>query len=742
MFLRPASVQPLRLHLLRLVVGVLLPAVAFAGLLVFQLAGAERAAVERRVQGSARALTEAFDREMSGSIRTLQALAQSSHLERGELEAFHAECQRVLRTQPTWRSVALATPDARTLAHTAAAWGEPMPPVVERESFERAVAAGAPLVGSLARGPKSGLAFPIRVPVLHEGRVRFVLTAVVTPETLTDVASRQVDANVEWTRTLVDLHGTVAARTRDPQRYVGHPASPQFLQNTRQGREGVYAGTSLDGEPVYVAYSRASPSGWTAAVVVPRAVMEGPLRNSLLALGGLGLSLLVLSGAAAWLISRRLERSLLGAAAAAEALAQGSAPVLGRTRVLEVQRLGAALQHSARLLEQRERERDAHLQAAEAARAEAVAATQAKDAFLAMLGHELRNPLAPIVSSLEALRLRGLGGSPEHEVISRQLRHVVRMVDDLLDVARIRRGQLSLSMHKQPLELASAVAKACESAAPLVEQRHHALEVQVPAQGLRVLGDPVRLTQVVANLLVNAARYTPPGGHLRVRAEAQGDEVLLEVQDDGQGLSEELAARVFEPFVQGARGFDQSAGGLGIGLALVRSLVQAHGGRVQAQSAGPGRGSTFRVWLPRLAAGGEPAAAPAPARDETGAPRLRILVVDDNVDAASALGDLLELGGHQVRVAHDAQGALRAVEGFSPQVAILDVGLPEVDGYALARRLREHLGAAPPAFAALTGFGQGEDRRRSTAEGFQRHFVKPVRLQELEAFFRELRAAA
>jgi len=480
--------------------------------------------------------------------------------------------------------------------------------------------------------------------------VRFVLTAVIPPEVLGEVASRQMSEDLEWTRTLVDARGTVAARTRSPSHFVGHAASPEFRSHTLAALEGVYPGTSLDGAAVYVAFSRAGLWGWTAAVVSPRALLDAPLRKSLLALCALGAGLLLLSAAGAWLFSRRIERALLEASGAAEALAQGRPTRLHPSRVEELARLGEALQHSGSLLEQRERERDAHLAAAEAARAEAVAAAQAKDAFLALLGHELRNPLAPIVSSLEALRQRGLGQTPEHEVISRQLRHVVRMVDDLLDVARITRGQLALQ--REPVELGSVVAKACEAAGPLVEQRRHTLRVDAPAEGLGVHGDPVRLVQVVANLLTNAARYTPPGGHLRVRAGAQEGEVWLEVQDDGQGLDETLAARIFEPFVQGQRAFGQSTGGLGIGLALVRSLVQAHGGHVEVHSEGPGRGSTFRVALPRLeqAAGG--AALPsspggAAAEPRPPAPR-RILLVDDNVDAVEALAELLRLGKHQV----------------------------------------------------------------------------------------------
>jgi signal transduction histidine kinase/ActR/RegA family two-component response regulator len=465
----------------------------------------------------------------------------------------------------------------------------------------------------------------------------------------------------------------------------------------------------------------------------------------MLTVGGLGLVLLLVSVGGAWVFSQRIEHSITEAAAAAAALARGEPPHMAPSSVRELARLGEALESSGQLLRERERERDANLATAESARAEAVAATQAKDAFLAMLGHELRNPLAPIVTALELLRRRGLAWTPEHEVISRQLRHVVRLVDDLLDVARITRGQMSL--HPAPLELSSAVARAVESVAPLIEQRRHTLQLDVPASGLCVLGDADRLTQVVANLLTNAAKYTPPCGHLQVRAHAHDGGIALVVADNGPGLPPELVPRLFEPFIQGPRTLDRSEGGLGIGLALVRSLVEAHGGRVEPHSDGPGRGSTFTVWLPSHARSeapppvdvrAEPAPLPVGAVPED---PTRVLLVDDNVDAAEGLADLLSMSGYEVVVAHDCPEALKRAEASRPHVALLDIGLPDVDGYGVAERLRERLGEESPVFAALTGYSQERDRTRSQAAGFRHHFVKPIDIDDLLAFLEKLRPA-
>jgi signal transduction histidine kinase/ActR/RegA family two-component response regulator len=743
----PAPSLPLRWHLVRLAVGTLLPAVVFAAIVVFQLARLEHKAVERRAIQSARSLATAFEREMSSSIRTLQALAESAHLDQGELEAFLAESERVRRTQPAWKHVLLISPEGQLLLNTSYPWGAPLPRVAEKESFARVLETRQPAVGGVAvgMGARRALAFPVRVPVMRGGELRYVLTAVITPESLTDVVASPSATSEEWTRTLVDQQGKVAARTREPTRFVGQQATPSFQANTRASLEGVYTDMSMDGAPVYVAFSRSQPSDWTAAIVSPRRLLDAPVRDSMLAVGGLGLVLLLASASGAWVFSRRLERSMTQSTDAAASLALGNRPHMEPSSVRELTQLGEALERSGQLLREREQERDANLAAAETARARAVEATQAKDVFLAMLGHELRNPLAPIVTSLEVLRRRGLAQTPEHEVISRHLRHVVRLVDDLLDMARLSRGQMSL--RREPLELASVASRAVEAATPLIDRRRHVLVTDVPTSGLRVLADADRLTQVIANLLTNSAKYTPPGGRIHLRAGALDDGIGLVVEDDGQGLTPQLIPQLFEPFVQGPRTLERSEGGLGIGLALVRSLVEEHGGRVEAHSEGPGRGSRFTVWLPRHTQAEAPLPAETarqpvpPGAGSLPGNRLRVLVVDDNVDAAEALAELLDMSGYEAAVAHDCPQALNQTDTFRPDVVLLDIGLPVVDGYGVAERIRERLGEASPVFAALTGFSQSGDRARSHAAGFRHHFVKPIDIDELIAFVESLRPA-
>jgi PAS domain S-box-containing protein len=356
-------------------------------------------------------------------------------------------------------------------------------------------------------------------------------------------------------------------------------------------------------------------------------------------------------------------------------------------------------------------------------------ADRRKDEFLATLAHELRNPLAPLRSGLQVLRRVG-GTGPDAErmqaVMERQVDHLVRLVDDILEASRISRGKIEL--RREPVELADVIRQAVETSQPLIEASGHELTVELAPEPLLVDGDPVRLAQVFANLANNAAKYTEPGGRIRIRAECKGGEASVSVSDSGIGIPAEMLPRVFDLFAQFDRDSGRSQGGLGIGLALVRSLVEMHGGRVEVRSEGPGRGSEFTVHLPVIAAA---PALPAQSHATPARLSLRILVVDDNRDAADSLGMLLEALGAEVRVAYDGPAGLAALEHFAPQAVLLDLGMPGMDGYETARRLRLSPPARDMILIALTGWGQNEEQRRTRQAGFDHHLVKPVDIAEL-----------
>jgi PAS domain S-box-containing protein len=380
----------------------------------------------------------------------------------------------------------------------------------------------------------------------------------------------------------------------------------------------------------------------------------------------------------------------------------------------------------------------------EAARKDAVQANRAKDEFLAMLGHELRNPLAPIVTALQLMKLKG-GDVFEKErtIVERQVRHVVTLVDDLLDVSRITRGKVELN--QEPVELIGIVEKALELAGPLIEQRQHDVAVLV-GKDIRVTGDAVRLSQVFSNLLTNAAKYTPPRGHITISAQQNGDEVSVSVKDDGAGIDPELLPRIFDLFVQGGQSLDRSQGGLGLGLAIVRSVVELHGGRVTVQSEGRGKGSEFSVVLPvmpRVAVVStlqrQRQITPLSAGKQVGG--ARVLIVDDNQDALQLLAEALQLKGYETIAAEDAASALVVAQKHKPAVALLDIGLPVMNGYELARRLRALPGLEAIKLAALTGYGQPADKVRAIEAGFDEHLVKPISIEAVQSVVSRLLAS-
>jgi signal transduction histidine kinase len=426
----------------------------------------------------------------------------------------------------------------------------------------------------------------------------------------------------------------------------------------------------------------------------------------------------------------------IGEDTAVAAMREGAADYLLKDRLA---RLGEAV----RLALEQQRLRNEKRQVEEALRQSEQSLKEAnrrKDEFLAMLAHELRNPLAPVRNGLQVLKFSTrMDGTVQQLVgmMERQVQHMVRLIDDLLDVSRITRGKITL--HKEPVPLATVVARAVEASRPLIDARHHTLQVSMPRETLTVSADSTRLAQVFTNLLNNAAKFSEEHGRIRLVVEREGNEAVIRVGDNGAGIRPDLLPQVFDLFVQGDQTLDRTQGGLGIGLTLVKSLVEMHDGTAQAASDGPGTGSEFIVRLP-LHRAAQPSAEQGPPEDAGARPSAsrRVLVVDDNRDSADSLAMLLKLHGNDVRTAYDGPSALEAVPAYRPDLIFLDIGLPRMNGYEVGRRVRGLPQFKDVPLIALTGYGSEGDRRRSEENGFDFHLVKPVDLVALQDLLAKL----
>jgi PAS domain S-box-containing protein len=369
-------------------------------------------------------------------------------------------------------------------------------------------------------------------------------------------------------------------------------------------------------------------------------------------------------------------------------------------------------------------------------------ADRRKDEFLALLAHELRNPLAPIRYALATTKKAGRTADQQRraeEIIERQVAHMSRLLDDLLDISRITRGTLELK--KSRTELTVVIGTAIEAARPILDSKHHTLSLDLPKEAVRLEADPVRLAQVFSNLLINAAKYTDQGGEIRLRAVQERNRIVVTVRDNGIGIAAEMMPRLFTLFSQAHTALDRSEGGLGVGLALVRGLVALHGGKVEARSDGPGRGSEFIVQLPLITTVAEPVASVSEPETAESSAALRILVVDDNKDAADTCSTLLELSGHQLRTAYSGKRAIEIAKHFHPHVVVLDIGLPDSNGYDVAREIRAAPWGRDIVLVAVTGWGHEDDRRRAFDAGFDHHLTKPLAANALESLVNSVGAS-
>jgi signal transduction histidine kinase/ActR/RegA family two-component response regulator len=712
---------PLRRRLLLLAAASLLPIAIMSGVGLLALFHQQRSQAQRAALEITRALATAVDAELQRSISVLAMLATSARLDDAQFAPFEGRMRRAAATQPTWRGVVLSDPAGKQLINTWLPLGAPLPATLDMDSLREVVRTGRPAVGHLIKAPP-GWVIPVRVPVIREGRVLYVLTAPVNPDSILALARRQ-KLEEGWAVTAVDALGNRVMRWPGQAEYIGTPVSGTLRRLMDSGdAEGMGMSYTSEGNPVYTAYTRSAFSGWSVALGIPTRLVEAGAMRSLLAYGGGMLLSIVLGALGALAIARSINRPMEQLRRAARAVGDGEPPSPPATDIREIQDVANTLIASSEQRARAQAEREHLLQREQAARAAAEAANRSKDEFLAMLGHELRNPLSAIsnaASLLDSGQVDASMAGRARNVITRQVSHLTRLTDDLLDAARALTGKIVL--RAQALDLAQLAAQSLATLKASGRTAQHTIaEEYEPAW---VEADPIRLDQVVCNLVINAVKYTPAGGAIRVSVKREGDEAVLRVCDNGVGLEPELAARVFELFVQGDRELDRSQGGLGIGLTLVRRLAEMHGGGVSVASAGPGQGSEFTVRFPAI----EPApAAQASRKRALEAPTRDILIIEDNDDARETLRVLLEMSGHRVETASDGAIGLEKALALRPEVALVDVGLPKMDGYEVARRIRAATGARRPFLVALTGYGAPEDRERAFAAGFDAHVVKPV----------------
>ena len=716
----------IRQHLLQVLLISILPLGLFAAALIYLHWQAQEHERERSQIQAARLLAAVVDNALDSTIERLSILARlwaSSALTDHEI---YAEVREALRTNVDWTNILAFRPDGSLVFRSDAPMKRDMPappmPDVWRPVLERAV----PVVSDvLTTALEPAPTVFVGVPVVRDGAVLHVLTASLDLTWYDRLLKRQglVEGAVSG---VFDRQFRFVARSSEGAERRGSGPTEALIADMKGRSEGVGRYTNLNGTSVYTTWTF-SRHAWGIGIATPTAPIDAPLRLHLLVFGGLWAGTVAVGLFYAFAKARLISASLESLEGQARHVAEGRRIAgLPLSRVVEIDRALAALERASQLLQATTQERDRSLGTEREAREAAEAANRAKDEFLAMLGHELRNPLAAISSAGGIVAADG--ATPQQrafagDVIARQTQHLKHLVDDLLDVGRSLTGKIALK--REPLDLAASarsVVATLEAAGRLADRR-----LRVETTPAWIEGDATRIEQVLTNVLVNAATYTGRGGRIEVVVGREDGNATVRVTDDGRGIAPENVPRVFDLFYQAEPTMDRAAGGLGIGLTLVQRLVRLHGGEVTADSDGRGRGATFTLRFPAIDA---PTVTAAPGGPRERAEPTTVLLVEDNADARQTLSAALELKGHRVLQAADGDATLALAGLDAVQVAVLDIGLPGMDGYALARRLRERLGPGL-ALVALTGYGSAADLAKAKAAGFEHHLVKPVDIRGL-----------
>lgn len=718
----------IRRHLALMATAVLVPVLLFSALSLNSLLNAERESLLQGMHAAASAASLAVEREWSYADGVARALAESRRLAEGDLAGFYQQAAGA--NSGSALHTALIGADARQVFNTVLPFGSRIKPAdpKTRARIEGVLAGNGAQISNLIIGRATGRhVVTLERPVLLQDGRRMVLSQWYYASHFgAGISSGNLPPS--WVVGLFDADGVTVARNRGPQDFVGKRPHPDLLAAIRSGRVAFIRNRSRDGVDLYTVLAHSKLSGWTVAVGVPVSVVEASARNAVLLTGAGLLAAIGFAVLAAWLFGRRLLNAFDNAERAAIALGRGESPVLEHSPIEEVGKLEVALANAGLALQGSAAEREFLLADAREARLVAESQNRAKDDFLAMLGHELRNPLSAItagVSLLEHAAVPDEAKARAREAIRRQCGLLTNIVDELLDASRVMTGKVSLS--KRPLDLGAAT-RACLDAAAM-RGVGAGYQVRADIDSVIIDGDPTRIEQIITNLFDNAVKYTPAGGSIDVSVHAERGDAVLQVRDSGIGIGPALLPKIFDVFMQGAASLDRAKGGLGIGLAVVRAMVQQHGGSVAADSGGEGKGSTFTVRFPRAqgpwqvqATHEEKGAAPAPTS---------VLVIDDNDDAREMLAQVLTMNGYRVQQAATGKLGVTMAGQSAPQVAVVDIGLPDISGYEVARQLRANAASARTRLVALTGYGQDSDRQKALDSGFDAHMTKPADIDEL-----------
>jgi signal transduction histidine kinase len=739
----------IRNRLAMLVCACVLPAALVSGFLIYDHYQVERDLLLREALSTARSMVAVVDRDFDTVTTALRTLSASNDIDSDPM-GFKLQAMAVHAILPITDIALIAPTSGAQLMNTTAPAGVKLPPMDNLVLLRRVVREGQAVVSDLY-APAAGQPpfISVGVPVFRGGIVTRAITAQVSPRTLMNILAEQ-KLPATWRASILDNNGMVVARNRGIETFLGKPATPDVLEQLRRTPEGHFDGVTLDGLDVVTIYSRSAKSGWTVSLGIPRQTLSAGLWRTLESLILATVVLLVVGLVLAWIVGGRIARSMQALIEPATALGTGGPVAIPRLAFKEAEQVASSLVFAAHSLQEARQAAASEMAERQTAQAALIAADLRKDEFLATLAHELRNPMAPLVNALEILRISDMRRPPPKNVLDimeRQLKQMVRLIDDLLDVSRITTNKLSI--RKEDLTLQDVLSYAQETVSVIIEKRGHHLLVDLPPGLIHLRGDATRLSQVFSNLLNNAAKYTPPGGAIRLTAKLHGGRVQVAVSDTGIGIPAAILDNVFEIFFQADQSLGRSQSGLGLGLPLARRLVELHGGTITAASPGQGQGSTFTVELPLADPGAEAgrgagtSLATSPGNQAPGSnradaalpaplPAYRVLLADDNMDHANTLRTLLAASGQQVHVSYDGMAAMMAAEAFQPDFAFLDIGMPGLDGYELAQRLRSNPATSACVLVAVTGWGQEKDQHRSRSAGFDFHIVKPVRLEQLQ----------